>query len=405
MIDEMRTTIAIIITAFLSLSIIAQDVVVDKLMQARALASSGKPDLAIAGLSELINSSSDYRLYLERADAYSLTGDYSAAISDYNEANRLSRGSGEYGLARIYAFRGDAQTALYHLELNLESAWKKSEKEIMLDPSFGALGNRPEWRNFWKKERYSGIERNVSEIEYYTSSGMTDDARQLLSEMKVNYPGSGEAAYSEALVSLITGKASDAVRIATRLVEENDKNEKYLRILARAQETSSNAAGASETYSRLLQSGVADARLLLSRAECYRKTGEHDRALADVEKYLSFYPDDKEALRMAGRTQAVTGDNLKALELFSKNLQLHPNDPELYVDRGNSYFAARSWDRAINDYSMSLDLKPGNPDVWLNKGVALLNTGKKQEACHDFRKALSLGSKRASEYITRNCIK
>lgn len=401
----MRTTLAIFITAFLSLYGTSQDAVVDKLMQARAFASSGKPELAIAGLSELINSSSDYRLYLERAAVYSLTGDYSAAISDYNEANRLNQGSGEYGLAKVYALRGDTQTAIYHLDMNLESGWKKSEKEIMLDPSFGAIGNSPEWRNFWKKERYTELERNVSEIEYYTSAGMTDDARQLLSGMKTNHPGAGEVAYAEALVNLVTGKTSDAVRIASRLVEDNAGNEKYLRLLARVQESSSNAAGASETYSRMLQSGVADAELLLSRAECYRKTGEHDRALADVEKYLSFYPEDKEALRMAGRSQAVSGDNLKALELFSKNLQLHPNDPELYVDRGNSYLAARSWDRAINDYSMSLDLKPGNPDVWFNKGVALLNAGKQQEACHDFRKALSLGSKRASEYITRNCIK
>lgn len=275
----------------------------------------------------------------------------------------------------------------------------------MLHPSFDAVGKRSEWRDFWKKERYTRLERNVSEIEYYTSSGMTDDARQLLSEMKNNYPNADEVAYSEALISLVTGKPADAVRISSRLTGKAPGNEKYLRLLARAQEASSNAAGASETYTRLLQTGVADAKILLSRAGCYRKTAEHNRALADVEKYLSFYPEDKEALSLAGRSQAVSGDNLKALELFSKNLQLHPNDPELYVDRGNSYLAARSWDRAIKDYSMSLDLKPGNPDAWLNKGVALLNSGKTQEACYDFRKARSLGSRRAAEFITRNCIK
>lgn len=401
----MRKTVALLFILSVSFASFAQDLLVDNILKARALAATGQADLAVDGLSEAINSTSDYRLYLERAEAYSLKGDYSAAISDYNEANRLNQGSGDFGLAKVYALRGDAQTALYHLGMNLESDWKKSEKEIMLDPSFNAIGNRPEWRNFWKKEHYTGLERNVSEIEYYTSSGMTDDARQLLSEMKINYPGSDEVSYSEALVSLVTGKPADAVRITSGLTVESPVNEKYYRLHARAQEASSNAAGASETYTRLLQSGVADAKLLLSRAECYRKTGEHDRALADVEKYLSFYPENKEALRLAGRSQAVTGDNLKALELFSKNLQLHPNDPELYVDRGNSYLAARSWDRAIKDYSMSLDLKPGNPDVWLNKGVALLNSGKKQEACHDFRKALSLGSKRASEFITRNCIK
>ena len=71
----------------------------------------------------------------------------------------------------------------------------------------------------------------------------------------------------------------------------------------------------------------------------------------------------------------------------------------------NSYLLSKSWDYAAQDYSMSLDLAPGNPDTWLKKGIALVNSGKTEDACHDFRQALSLGSKRATEYISRYCIK
>ena len=38
---------------------------------------------------------------------------------------------------------------------------------------------------------------------------------------------------------------------------------------------------------------VVDADLLISRAECYRKTGETGKALADLERYLDIYPEDK----------------------------------------------------------------------------------------------------------------
>jgi Flp pilus assembly protein TadD len=75
------------------------------------------------------------------------------------------------------------------------------------------------------------------------------------------------------------------------------------------------------------------------------------------------------------------------------------------VDRANSYFLSRSWNWAIKDYSMSLDLQPENSDAWLNKGIALLNSGDISDACHDFRKAFSLGNKKATEFISRNCIK
>jgi Flp pilus assembly protein TadD len=59
----------------------------------------------------------------------------------------------------------------------------------------------------------------------------------------------------------------------------------------------------------------------------------------------------------------------------------------------------------MQDYSMSLDLKPGNSDAWLNKGISLLNSGKTDDACHDFRKSFSLGNKKATEFVSRYCIK
>jgi tetratricopeptide (TPR) repeat protein len=400
----MKKLIIIFAVLFLFSPVKSQDIS-GYLLKARALSSTGKPEMAAKALSEALLGSGDYRLNIARADAYELTGDYSAALSDLNEANKKNPGSGEYGLARIYALKGDVQTSLYHLELNLNSGWKKSEKEIMLDPAFGVIENRSEWRNFWRKERYTDLEKDISDMEYYTSNGKNEDAGALLSEIRNSYPASDELSYSNALYQVSSGRFSEAVKSIIPLTTEKPGNEKYLRLLARAQEGSGNYAGASETYSWLLNTGIADAALLISRAKCYRKTGESDKAMQDIGRYLEYYPDNSEALSLAGKTEAVSGDNLKALEYFSKNLQLHPNDPELYLERGNSYLNARSWEWAIKDYSMSLDLKPGNSDVWFNRGLARLNSGKTQDACHDFRKALSMGNKKASEYINRNCIR
>ncbi|HEX2969294.1 MAG TPA: tetratricopeptide repeat protein [Bacteroidales bacterium] len=377
----------------------------DNLMHSKALASSGKYDLAISVLTKAIESATDYRLYLMRAEVNEAKGDYSAAINDYNEANKINSLSGEYGLARVYAMKGDVQTSLYHLEQNMSTDIKKSEKEIMLDPGFTGVGKKADWRNFWKKEHYTWVERTVSEIEFYTKSGMLADASLLVSELKSKYPGADETMYSDAILNIASGKPLEAVKMMSKITTGTISNEKYIRVIADAQAASSNYAGASDSYTRLIDSGTSDARLLLARAECYRKTGEIDKSISDIDKYLEYYPDDMTALRMAGKARAASGDNLKALELFNRNLELHPNEPELYADRGNSYLAARSWSWAIKDYSMSLDLKPSDPEVWLNKGLALLNSGHRDEACHDFRKALRMGNKRASEYINSNCIR
>jgi tetratricopeptide (TPR) repeat protein len=378
---------------------------VDYLMKGKALIEAGNPDEAISILSKALEISPESHVYLGRAEAFMASGDYSQAINDYNSANKISPSSGEYGLARIYALKGDAATSVYHLESNMKSSFRKSEKEIVLDPSFSLIENKPEWRQFWKKDWYGALEKGISEIEYDLSTGNIAQAKITLSELSGNYSGQDDFAYAGALINFSEKKYAESVKIISGLLAEEPENEKYLRLLSRTQEASGNSAGASSAYSKLLEIGTPDPELLILRAECYRKTGETDKALDDIAKYLDLYPGNKKALSFAGKLESASGDNIKALAYFSENLKLHPNDAECYIDRANSYFVSGSWDFAIKDYSMSLDLQPGNSDVWLNKGISLLNSGKITDACYDFRKSFILGNKKATQYLSRNCIK
>jgi tetratricopeptide (TPR) repeat protein len=377
----------------------------DFLLRAKALNEAGKPDQAIKMLDGALTAKKEYRIYSQRAESNILRGDYSAAIADLNEANRITPESGEYGLARVYALKGDVLTSLYHLGLNLNSQYKEPEKTVMLDPAFSVMENKQEWRQFWKKEWYTVPEKSISEIEYYISAGKTDESKEVLTELKKNIDSGPDLIYAEALVNLAAGRFPEVVKTMSALNTSNPGNEKYLRLLAKAQTGGSDPAGASSTYTELINTGTSDAELLIMRAECYRKTGETDKALNDIKKYLEIYPENRAALSLAGKVEARSGDNLQALQYFSENLKIHPNDPECYIDRGDAYLVSKSWSMAINDYSMSLDLKPGNSDVWLNKGIALLNSGKTQDACHDFRRSFSLGNKRVTEYISKYCIK
>jgi tetratricopeptide (TPR) repeat protein len=377
----------------------------DYLLKAKALNQRGKLAEVIDLLSGIAGNFNDYRLLLERADAKVRAGDYNGAIEDYNSSNKIKPSSGEYGLSHVYALQNNTAASLSHLEGSMNSPFRRSEKEIMLDPVFSLIENKPEWRQFWKKEWYSRIDEGISEIEFYLSVGKPDEARAVQSELAGAYSGRNEIIYSNALIEYSSGKYQEAIKDLNRLITMEPENEKYLRLLARSQSAISNFAGASQTITRLISLEIPDAGLFIERAECYRKTGELGKSMDDVQKYLLIYPEDKKGLSMAGKVEAASGDNLKALEFFSENLRLHPGDAECYNDRADAYLVSRSWNWAINDYSMSLDLNPGNSDTWLNKGIALVSTGKTEDACHDFRKSLNLGNKRATEYISRYCIK
>jgi tetratricopeptide (TPR) repeat protein len=375
---------------------------VDYLVKATSFLEYGK---TIALLSEGLRKNQDYRLFLERAEAFIAGEDYRSATADYLSANTLQLSSGEYGLARLFALKGDPANSLIHLENNINSNFKRSEKAIMLDAAFSQIENTPEWRLFWKKERYSILEKKISEVEYYVSIGKSQEAANLLNDIPADYMNESIAQYARAMVDLSQVKYAECISILTRLLETDKNNEPYLRLLAKAQTSSGNPAGSSQSYSDLIDMGVPDAGLYMLRAACFSKTGETDKALSDVLKFLEYYPDSKNALSFAGKLEAESGDNLKAIDFFSRNLKLHPNDPDCFIDRANSYLVSGTWDYAIGDYSMALDIQPANSDTWLNKGIALLNVGKTEDACHDFRNSLDLGNKKATLYISRHCIK
>lgn len=377
----------------------------ERLLKGQAYIKSGKVDEAVAVLTEALNINQEGRLYLERAEAFILKGDYAKAADDLNNANRLDPGSGEYQLARISALKRNSAEALSHLERHLSSSFRKSEKVILLDPAFSLIENGPEWKQFWKKERYGELEKGISEIEFYISAGKIDDAREVLNELSARYREKDEVKFADAMIKLVSSNYPEVIRITSSLLQDDSENEQYLRLLAGAYEGAGNFSGASNTYTRLINMEVPDASLFLRRAEAFRKTGELSRALSDTEKYLDLYPEDKDGLRLAGKIVSAMGDNLKALDYFSRNLRLHPDDPGCFIDRADSYFISKSWDWAIKDYSMALDLNPGNSNAWLNKGIALVNTGKAADACFDFRKSFSLGNKKATEYLSKYCIK
>jgi len=395
----------LLVSVFLVSGMVSGQTDYDYLLKAKAFTVSGNPEQAIGILTSAIEKKGERKLYSSRAEAYINIGDYSSAISDYNKANSLLENSGEYGLSRTYALKSDVINSLYHLERSMKSSFRRSEKEILQDPAFERIANRPEWRKFWKNEWYSAAEMSLSEVEYYVSTGNSEEAMRIVKELERDYPDNKNVHFARSLTDLSAGKYNDVIKTLSALLTSDPNNEKYLVTMAKAQTASSNPAGASLTYSKLINLGIPDGQLLLNRAQCFIKTGENDKAMDDIEKYLTVYPEDKNALSLAGRTASVAGNNLKALEYFSENLKLHPQDAACYMERANSYLLSRSFEWAVRDYAMLLDLDPGNSDAWLNKGIALISSGRVEDGCHDLRKSLSLGNRRATENISRYCIK
>ncbi|HCI56415.1 MAG TPA: hypothetical protein DFI01_10915, partial [Bacteroidales bacterium] len=104
----------------------------DYLLRAKACIESSKYDEAIKILTAVLSTETDYRYFVLRGDAYYASGKFTEAEKDYLSANALVKSSGDYGLSRIYALRGNVKNSLEHLNSNLNSNFRKKEKEIFL---------------------------------------------------------------------------------------------------------------------------------------------------------------------------------------------------------------------------------------------------------------------------------
>jgi len=374
------------------------------LLKARALCSQARYTDAINMLSSQPGIGKSAELLCARGDAYLSAGMIRQASSDFALAESLTPGKGLYGMAKAAASSGDAKGTVGYLKALMKTDYKPAEPEIDTDPVFDKISASNEWKSFWRQEWYKDYEKSKWQIEYYIRNGKSDLAKEEYATLSAEYPDTYVNDYCGAMIDIESGNPSSAIKRLTGSGSQNDKPEVHF-LLAKAYALQGEYFAAALEYGKLITMHYNDAAIFLLRAEMLRKAGDREAAISDLDFFLSLYPEDYRALSLIGKSLAETGNLYKALPYMNKNIELHPGEATVFSDRGDVYFTCRSWENAISDYSMSLDLNPTNGAAFLNMGVSMINSGRSSEACPFLRKALELGQKNASKYISSYCNK
>jgi tetratricopeptide (TPR) repeat protein len=141
------------------------------------------------------------------------------------------------------------------------------------------------------------------------------------------------------------------------------------------------------------------------RALAYSKTGMYDKAVEDMDYYLSYVKDDADAWYRYGTINSNEGKYFKALECYNKCLSLDQKDARYFLARGVTYMNTRTYNYARNDLSMALDLDPQNAEAYYQKAHACVKLGLNEEACFCFQQAYRYGKYEAGEYSEKYCTK
>ncbi|MGV3607140.1 MAG: tetratricopeptide repeat protein [Planctomycetaceae bacterium] len=169
--------------------------------------------------------------------------------------------------------------------------------------------------------------------------------------------------------------------------------------------------------------------LLLRRAFLYMHHGDANRALADLNTYLSLRPKNVQAALLRARLHCecsnfgmAWADLEKAIDIACKKtvdwasqpypllppiifaILLDPNDADLYRFRGFVFANRTQFERALAEFDKAIQLDPQNAENHFYRGYALFNIAKPEDAIESITKAIQLNSQQPTFYLLRsNC--
>jgi tetratricopeptide (TPR) repeat protein len=177
------------------------------------------------------------------------------------------------------------------------------------------------------------------------------------------------------------------------------------------------------------------AALYFNRGNAYRRKGNYDRAIPDLDQAARLNPKDADVYWVRGRAyldkndydhaiqdlnQAILldserpgtfydrgraftskGDYDHAIQDLSEAIRLNPKDAGAYSTRGLAYFGKEDYDHAIRDFGQVLYLTPNNAWAHYSRGVAYADKGNFNQAIQDYNEAIRLDPKFALAYNRR----
>ncbi|MCA1756546.1 MAG: tetratricopeptide repeat protein [Bacteroidales bacterium] len=346
----------------------------------------------------------DYRAILMCGEAALRGEDYSLALGYFVKADRLMDGSGQLGLARVYAAKGDPETAVYHLEQHLSSSCRRPERELMMDQFFLRIDESRPWVRLWHKEWYNSLEKGVEEVEYLVSRGRLTEAADVALSFKGLYSDDPAVDYINGVLAFSAGNYDEASSFLRESLNSDKGKFRVWSLYIKSLGMKGDYPGVIRASGEAASLFPDNLEFRISLAGGLKMTGDSDRAYKISTDLLQYYPENKDLLSMAASLAGSSGNYPDALRYLSRNIDNNRGDAAAFAERGDLYLKSGSYEFAGSDYSMSLDLDPLNGDVWYNKALVLIYEKRIDEACHDLKMALRYGNRKASALINRHCM-
>lgn len=318
------------------------------LLLAQLYVSSGKEQVALDGLNNVVSKTNNPAVYLQIGMIYETLKDYAKARDAYEKVIAAQPDSGPAlnNLSYIYA---------EHL-VDLDKALTLAQKARQLAPRDPSTADTLGWV-LYKKGDYTHarplLEESVSkmselaEVQFHVGMAryMMDDeapARTALQEAASsteNFSGKEEAARRLAILSMDVGTADAKTKADLEKRLQDDPNDPVVASrLAAIYERDGALNKAAQTYELSLKQNSQNARIMGRLARVYINLNQPDKAMDMAKDAHKLAPEDAVITCMLGRLAFQSGDYTWAANLLQDAAPRLSNRPDVQYDLAWSYY-------------------------------------------------------------------
>jgi tetratricopeptide (TPR) repeat protein len=129
-----------------------------------------------------------------------------------------------------------------------------------------------------------------------------------------------------------------------------------------------HGADADAHFSKFVDQNPQDAVALRARGRLRFERGDHDRAIADLDRSPELAP-DSEAFTIRGFAWKRKGDKDRAMADLDRAIKLNRKEALAWRVRGATWAGKADYQKALAEYTESIRLDPENPDSLLHRAV------------------------------------
>ncbi len=343
---------------------------------------------------------------IERQLYYSLKGSCAfqlnepdEAIKFFEQAELINRGSAALELAHCYIRKDDKTQMFKYLAEHLNSPYKLSRKEIMLDPEFSNLDRDREWIRFWSNNWYDEVDDLIAEAQYQIKQNDLDETFWL--DLIQKYDNHAIILALTVQYYQLKGEGSKADRAFDQAIsidpDNLEINIQFGEYLIEKKEYES----AIQVFNRMISQNPYDISLYLGRVLAIFKSGQSNRGIDEI-KRLEQIGIDPSSLYFLLAKELIQDNPKTAIEYLDPGLSEKPTAAAFNL-RAEAYEALGDYQEAIKDLAMSLDINPKQALVYYDRAQLRLKTGDLDGACYDWQNALQLGHRKAADMLHKYC--